>query len=140
MSENLATILTDTTEQHGDRTALKLDDTELSYDFLDGATKHVVGLLESKGFERGDRVGIMLPNVPYFAAIYYGVLRAGGTVVPMNPLLKGREVEFYLERPRGQDLLRLARLRRGRREGRRRGRGRAHPRQARRVRGARGQR
>jgi long-chain acyl-CoA synthetase len=41
----------------------------------------------------------MLPNVPYFAAIYYGVLRAGGTVVPMNPLLKGREVSFYLEDP-----------------------------------------
>ena len=67
MSENLATILTDTREQHGDRTALKLDDTELSYELLDGATKHVVGLLESKGFEPGDRVGIMLPNVPYFA-------------------------------------------------------------------------
>jgi len=99
MSENLATILTDTREKHGERIALKLDDTELSYDFLDGATKHVVGLLESKGFQRGDRVGIMLPNVPYFAAIYYGVLRASGIVVPMNPLLKGREVQFYLEDP-----------------------------------------
>ena len=99
MSENLATILTDTTEQHGDRIALKLDDTELSYEFLDGATKHLAGLLKSKGFEPGDRVGIMLPNVPYFAVIYYGVLRAGGTVVPMNPLLKGREVEFYLSDP-----------------------------------------
>jgi long-chain acyl-CoA synthetase len=99
MSENLATILTDTSERHPENIALKLDDTELSYQFLDGATKHVVGLLESKGFQRGDRVGIMLPNVPYFAAIYYGVLRAGGVVVPMNPLLKAREVQFYLEDP-----------------------------------------
>ena len=41
----------------------------------------------------------MLPNVPYFAFIYYGILRAGGVVVPMNPLLKGREVKFYLEDP-----------------------------------------
>ncbi len=49
MSENLATILTDTAEKHGDRTALKLDDTELSYEFLDGATKHLVGLLEEQG-------------------------------------------------------------------------------------------
>ena len=39
----------------------------------------------------------MLPNVPYFAVVYYGVLRAGGVVVPMNPLLKGREVAYYLE-------------------------------------------
>ena len=41
----------------------------------------------------------MLPNVPYFAAVYYGILRAGGVVVPMNVLLKGREVKFYLEDP-----------------------------------------
>ena len=39
----------------------------------------------------------MLPNVPYFAVVYYGILRAGGVVVPMNVLLKGREVAFYLE-------------------------------------------
>src|SRR4051794_21543123 len=41
----------------------------------------------------------MLPNVPYFPAIYYGVLRRGAVVVPMNPLLKKREVGFYLEDP-----------------------------------------
>ena len=51
----------------------------------------------SKGLEPGDRVGIMLPNVPYFAVVYYGILRAGGVVVPMNVLLKGREVAFYLK-------------------------------------------
>src|SRR5918912_970686 len=41
----------------------------------------------------------MLPNVPYFPVAYYGVLRAGGVVVPMNVLLKGREVGFYLSDP-----------------------------------------
>jgi long-chain acyl-CoA synthetase len=41
----------------------------------------------------------MLPNVPYFPVIYYGILRAGGIVVPMNVLLKKREVAFYLEDP-----------------------------------------
>ena len=44
----------------------------------------------------GDRVGVMLPNVPQFAAAYYGVLRAGGVVVPMNMLLKEREIAYYL--------------------------------------------
>src|SRR3954470_24477211 len=96
---NLAEILTSSAEQHGDRIAIKLDDVELNYALLDGATKHVAGLLHDKGFEVGDRVGIMLPNVPYFAVIYYGILRAGGVVVPMNPLLKGREVAFYLRDP-----------------------------------------
>jgi len=53
-------------------------------------------MLKSKGVQRGDRVGVMLPNVPYFPAVYYGVLRAGAIVVPMNVLLKGREVAYYL--------------------------------------------
>ncbi|CAA9487325.1 MAG: Long-chain-fatty-acid--CoA ligase [uncultured Solirubrobacterales bacterium] len=99
MGTNLASLLTDTAERHGERTALKLDDTEVSYDFLNEGSARVVGILKDHGFEAGDRVGIMLPNVPYFAFIYYGILRAGGIVVPMNPLLKGREVKFYLEDP-----------------------------------------
>jgi long-chain acyl-CoA synthetase len=97
MSENLASILTETAERHGDRLAVKLDDTELTYAMLNGASQHIAGLLGARGVEVGDRVGIMLPNVPYFPAIYYGILRAGAVVVPMNVLLKGREVNFYLE-------------------------------------------
>jgi len=99
MGRNLATLLTDTAERLGDRTALKLDDAEVSYELLDEGSARVAGLLAEKGFTPGDRVGIMLPNVPYFALAYYGVLRAGGVVVPMNVLLKGREVEFYLSDP-----------------------------------------
>jgi len=99
MSDNLARILTDTVEKDGDRTAFKLDDVELSYSMLDEGSARVAGLLRSKGLEPGDRVGLMMPNVPYFPAIYYGILRAGGVVVPMNVLLKKREVGFYLEDP-----------------------------------------
>src|SRR3954466_3944345 len=99
MSDNLAAILTDTATKHGDRTAMKLDDTELSYSMLAGASAHVAGMLRERGVEPGDRVGVMLPNVPYFPVVYYGVLRLGGAVVPMNVLLKGREVEFYLADP-----------------------------------------
>ena len=99
MSENLAQLLADSAEQHGDRTAVKLDDMELNYAALNEGAKRVAGILREKGVEPGDRVGIMLPNVPYFPAIYYGTLRAGGVVVPMNVLLKGREVRFYLEDP-----------------------------------------
>ena len=59
-------------------------------------------LLRAKGVEPGDRVGIMLPNVPYFAVCYYGALRAGAVVVPMNVLLKEREVALLPRRLRGQ--------------------------------------
>src|SRR5215211_3705758 len=96
MSENLATILTETAERDGDRTAFKLDDMELNYSLLDEASARVAALVKSKGVEPGDRVGLMMPNVPYFPAIYYGILRAGGVVVPMNVLLKAREVAFYV--------------------------------------------
>src|SRR2546423_15191069 len=94
---NLATILTESAREHPEHVAIKLDDLELSYAQLDGASAHVAGLLHQHGFSAGDRVGIMLPNVPYFPVCYYGVLRAGGIVVPMNVLLKRREVAFYLE-------------------------------------------
>src|SRR5215213_6357519 len=99
MSDNLATILTETAERDGDRTAFKLDDMELNYSLLDEASARVAALVKSKGVEPGDRVGLMMPNVPYFPAIYYGILRAGGVVVPMNVLLKAREVAFYVEDP-----------------------------------------
>jgi len=99
MSRNLASILTETAERSPDRVAIKLDDFELSYQLLNEATARVAGLLESKGVEPGDRVGIMLPNVPHFPVAFYGALRAGAVVVPMNVLLKGREVEFYLKDP-----------------------------------------
>ena len=96
MSENLASFVTESAEKFPDRPALKLDDTVVNYAMLDEGSARIAHLLKEKGLEKGDRVGIMLPNVPYFAIAYYGVLRAGGVVVPMNVLLKGREVSFYL--------------------------------------------
>jgi long-chain acyl-CoA synthetase len=99
MPANLAELLTRAAERFGERIALKLDDQEVNYAFLNEGASRIAGLLRAKGLEPGDRVGIMLPNVPYFAVVYYGILRAGGVVVPMNVLLKGREVAFYLSDP-----------------------------------------
>jgi long-chain acyl-CoA synthetase len=104
MSANLASILLDSASSRGDASALKLDDAEVSYSMLDGASAHIAGLLRERGVGPGDRVGIMLPNVPYFAVCYYGVLRAGAVVVPMNVLLKGREVAFYCSDPESKVL------------------------------------
>ena len=93
---NLATNLVEAARRHPQRDALLLDDHSLTYSQLDDATARVAGLLRARGIEPGDRVGVMLPNVPEFAIAYYGVLRAGAVVVPMNVLLKEREVSFYL--------------------------------------------
>jgi long-chain acyl-CoA synthetase len=97
MSDNLASILTKSAEKHGDRIAVKLDDVELNYTVVNEGAKRVAGLLKARGVEPGDRVGIMLPNVPFFPSVYYGALRLGAMVVPMNVLLKEREVQYYLE-------------------------------------------
>jgi long-chain acyl-CoA synthetase len=68
----------------------------MTYRELDEASARVAGLLRERGLKPGDRVGIMLPNVAEFPVVYYGVLRAGGIAVPMSPLLKEREVAYYL--------------------------------------------
>jgi len=93
---NLASIVTDSAERHPDRTAVRLGERELTYAELDRESARFAALLSEGGMEPGDRVGVMLPNVPEFPIAYYGVLRAGGIVVPMNVLLKRREIAFYL--------------------------------------------
>ncbi len=96
---SLADNLVKTAAATPDAVAVKLDDITVTYAQLDAATAKVAGLLAAKGVGPGDRVGVMLPNVPYFPIVYYGILRLGGTVVPMNVLLKGRETAFYLKDP-----------------------------------------
>jgi long-chain acyl-CoA synthetase len=93
---SLTSVLREAAAGHGDRPAVRMDAEVLTYLELSAAAARVTGLLASLGVEPGDRVGIMLPNVPAFPIAYYGTLGAGGVVVPMNPLLKSREVAYYL--------------------------------------------
>jgi long-chain acyl-CoA synthetase len=93
---NLALDLREAAQMYPDRPAVRLDDTIVSYALLDELSARVAGWLRERGLRPGDPVGIMLPNVPQFPVCYYGVLRAGGAVVPMNPLLKSREVAHHL--------------------------------------------
>jgi len=93
---NLAANLVRSADRYPDSPAVRLDDVILSYAALDTSSARAAGLLRERGMRPGDRVAVMLPNVPEFAVLYYGILRAGGVVVPMNPLLKEREVAYYL--------------------------------------------
>ncbi|MBO0767299.1 MAG: long-chain fatty acid--CoA ligase [Solirubrobacterales bacterium] len=93
---NLAETLTSTAETGPDRLAIKLDDLELNYGFLDHASKLAAGFLAERGVSAGDTVAISLPNVPYFPVVYYGILRLGATAVPLNVLNKAREINYYL--------------------------------------------
>ena len=75
---------------------MRVDNAAMTYRALDEASARVAGVLHERGIKPGDRVGIMMPNVAEVPVVYYGMLRAGGVVVPMNPLLKAREVAYYL--------------------------------------------
>jgi long-chain acyl-CoA synthetase len=97
MGLNLASILTESAERSPEGLAIRLGEAELSFAELDDSSARLATLLRDRGVASGDRIGVMLPNVPEFPIAYYGVLRAGGTVVPMNVLLKRREIAFYLE-------------------------------------------
>jgi long-chain acyl-CoA synthetase len=96
MGLNLASIVTESSGRVPDHVAVRLGETELTYAELDERSARLATLLSAHGVEPGDRVGVMLPNVPEFPIAYYGVLRAGAIVVPMNVLLKRREIAFYL--------------------------------------------
>jgi long-chain acyl-CoA synthetase len=97
MGLNLASTVGVGGDRDPDLPAVRLGEFELTYAALEDASARLAGLLLEKGLEPGDRVGLMLPNVPQFPVAYYGILRAGGIVVPMNVLLKSREIAYYLE-------------------------------------------
>jgi len=93
---NLAASLSRNAADNPDRVAIHLGDQTTSYGELDDQSARVAGLLAARGIAPGTPIGIMLPNVPEFASVYYGILRTGAVVVPMNPLLKAREIAYYL--------------------------------------------
>ena len=68
----------------------------MTYAELDTASARLATLLEREGIDAGDRVGVMLPNIAAAPIAYYGIWRLGAIAVPMNPLMQGREVRFYL--------------------------------------------
>ena len=94
---NLASLLERSARAYPDRTALVLGDTRLTYAQVDAGANQVANLLVSRGIKPGDKVALSCPNLPWFATIYYGILKAGATVVPLNVLLKGREVAYHLD-------------------------------------------
>ncbi|WP_285030075.1 long-chain fatty acid--CoA ligase [Mycolicibacterium sp. lyk4-40-TYG-92] len=93
---NLSQNLVASATRRPDGVALRCDDQTYTYAQFDNAAARVATLLQQAGIEPGDRVGVMLPNGPAFAAAFYGILYAGAVAVPMNPLLKAPEIEFYL--------------------------------------------
>ncbi|MEU8526532.1 long-chain fatty acid--CoA ligase [Streptomyces sp. NPDC048629] len=93
---NLSVLLEDSARNHPDRNALVLDEHHMTYAEVDAAANQVANLLVERGIKRGDKVALSCTNRPEFAVVYYGVLKAGAVVVPLNVLLKQREIAYHL--------------------------------------------
>jgi long-chain acyl-CoA synthetase len=96
MGFNLCDILRQSAARLPDKTAVVLDDRRLTFGELDALSDRVAGNLRAEGLAHGDAVGLMLPNLPEFLVAYYGILKAGAMVVPINPLYRAAEVAHYL--------------------------------------------
>lgn len=93
---NLAVLLDDSAREVPERTALLAEGTRLSYAALHAASNQVANGLVQAGIRPGDTVALSCQNTPSFVIAYYGILKAGAVVLPLNVLLKPREIAYHL--------------------------------------------
>jgi long-chain acyl-CoA synthetase len=93
---NLATTLTESALDKPDKLVVRTADRDVSYAELHDLSGRFAAALLERGVERGDRIALQLPNVPEFIVAYYGILKAGGVAVPMNPLFTEPETAYVL--------------------------------------------
>ena len=96
MSLNLAYILRESAKADPAKAALLFDGGRISYGELDALSDQLARGLREAGFRPGDRIGLQLPNLPQFVISYFGILKAGCVVVPMNVLLRAPETAYQL--------------------------------------------
>ena len=90
-------LLDDAVARFGDRPAIDFMDKITSYRELGEQANKAAEGFQKLGVGKGKKVGIFLPNCPAFVAVYYGVLKAGGTVVNYNPLYAIEEIKNQIE-------------------------------------------
>ncbi|MGP4029233.1 long-chain-fatty-acid--CoA ligase [Actinomadura sp. 3N407] len=93
---NLSVVLEHGAREHPDRTALVSGAARLSHSRLNALACQVAALLAARGIGPGDRVAVSCPNIAFFPIVYFGVLKAGATVVPLNVLLTSDEIAYHL--------------------------------------------
>jgi long-chain acyl-CoA synthetase len=93
---SLVALFEEAFRKYGDRDAAACMGSRLSYRALDSLSADFGAWLQGQGLERGARVALMMPNLPQYLVSIVGVLRAGLTVVNVNPLYTPRELEHQL--------------------------------------------
>jgi long-chain acyl-CoA synthetase len=90
-------MLTETVRKHADRPCLNFMGKTLTYAELDKMSDAFAKSLQEQGIKKGDRVGLCLPNTPFYAVAYYGAFKAGAAVVNFNPLYPEHEMEHLIK-------------------------------------------
>lgn len=93
---NLAILLEDSARTAPQRTAVICGDVQMTYSQVNQKANQVANALRAFGIQKGDKVALSCPNLPYFPIIYNAILKLGAVVVPLNVLLKGREIAYHL--------------------------------------------
>jgi long-chain acyl-CoA synthetase len=96
MSFNLATMLRESAKRSPDKAVLRFGGSAMSFAQLDKESSRFASGLIANGLERGDVVAVQLPNLPEFPVAYFGILKAGMTMLPLNPLLRAPEIAYHL--------------------------------------------
>ncbi len=94
---NLGRLVREQALYYPRREAVRLGDTVLDYGAIDDGSDRVAAYLRQIGLRPGEKVALSCPNLPYFPIVYYGILKAGCVVVPLNVLLKAREIAYHLD-------------------------------------------
>lgn len=94
---NLTISLEDSSRRFATKEAIICGPKRLTFSALNDEANKVANALTERGLKKGDKVALTCPNVHYFPVIYYGILKAGGVVVPLSILLKKEEIKYHLE-------------------------------------------
>jgi long-chain acyl-CoA synthetase len=95
-SLNLASILDHQARMRPGIDAIVFDQVRIDYAALHGMVGHLANGLKALGYGPGDHIALCCPNLPFFPIAYYAILRIGATVVPLNVLMRPREIAYHL--------------------------------------------
>src|SRR5688500_3279213 len=94
---SLVQLMEESFQKYASRTAYSFMGKEVSYGQTDSLSRALAAYLQGLGLAKGDRVAIMMPNVPQYPVAVAAILRAGYVVVNVNPLYTPRELEHQLK-------------------------------------------
>ena len=95
-TRSMADLFEESAERASDRDAVRYFDQGISYGKLNDLANRFATLLSDRGAEKGDRVAIYTQNNPQFLVAQYGVWKRGAIVLPVNPMLKQKELDYHL--------------------------------------------